>query len=259
MHDKLMSIETGIDENDFKEGVKNGYTIDCFASVLSDKTRLPENDVIDKDLKKAKAAEGDKFSFRDFINNYDYDDSFKNIFVGEDATKKFNNNFMFIGLNAAYRKGVEKMDWSDWGNFHSTDSGNKKLRLLTNDRRFEGCYITDAIKGHIDSTAKDVIAHFSKNKNSAELKNSARILEEEIVNIDPKQLIIFGDKANTNEMLGMMKQYFNNQKVIDLIDNGIVSEHYSSQKTQAYEIWYDEKQKELKTEINNKNKVTDEL
>jgi len=28
MHDKLMSIETGIDENDFKEGVKNGYTID---------------------------------------------------------------------------------------------------------------------------------------------------------------------------------------------------------------------------------------
>lgn len=174
--DSKNGIDTG-----FKDEYGNKIGIDSFASFLDTEEKFPTNGEIrshfkvkeyDPDKKKDK-SESDKKE-----NRLKSSDIKRELFPREGKSlkesfslshdffddKDFNNDYMFVGLNAAFRSGKES--YSNWKNFHDTSlsANTYKLYIQINadeeinpKNRFNGCYITDIIKSVIDSNSGHVI------------------------------------------------------------------------------------------------------
>ena len=130
-----------------------------FASFLSDKEDLASNEKLNTLI--PENGNYDNFNRREIDNLKHYDFNFKNIFVGDEGKNEFNNNFMFLGMNCAYRENLKNHGWAmfhDNGNSHETNM--LKLRLLINGVNAKGSYITDAIKGFETSKSAEVLKYF---------------------------------------------------------------------------------------------------
>ncbi|GEO63613.1 hypothetical protein [Companilactobacillus nantensis] len=176
VRDELLNIDTG-----FKDENGKKIRVDSFASFLDTEEKFPSNKTIrnhfnvkeyDPDKKKNKTesdnAENQLKSndikrelFPSKGNKLKESFSLPNDFFDD---KDFNNDYMFVGLNAAFRSG--KKNYSNWKNFHDTSlsANTYKLYIQINadkginpDDRFRGCYITDIIKSVIDSNSGHVM------------------------------------------------------------------------------------------------------
>jgi len=239
IRDELLKIDTGFkDENGEKVGV------DSFASFLVTKDDFPTNKEIEKhfsdkdgNIKHFVPSDVQKDLFSKelfaFPENY-FDDS------------DFHNDYMFAGINAAFRKGHN--DYKGWGNFRDikNPTNTYKLYIQTNNALFKGCYITDIVKNVIDSRADNVTKQFfGKNKLSESdndiLSKSMEIFIKECLVIRPnKKLIVFGGAAenalkkmsNSDSFKEILKRNTDNdedyQFVMDLIGkNHVEITHYS--------------------------------
>ncbi|WP_334331893.1 uracil-DNA glycosylase family protein [Companilactobacillus sp. HBUAS59544] len=239
------------------------FGLNQFSSFLSDKKFLPKSDVIAKDFKndldgKTINKKNEKLSTTSVNSKYGYDTQFKDIYSGNDTKPNefgsdpystFNNKYMFLGLNQAYRSD-NKLD--GWLNFHDKEAGKHsaqmlRLRLVLNDLDYYGCYITDIFKNFVNSNGKDVINSEQGDKDSKEFKNSAEILAEEISIVNPKQIVIFGSDAfNAFTEMANMNFFKDNQTAVK---NAIQTTHYSSQSDQAYTEWFNVKRPELSEKL----------
>lgn len=231
----LLKIDTGFKD---KDGKKAG--VDYFASFLTIKGKFPSKDEV-----KEKYGTKDFFPSdirNDFKNGLPNDDSFAfpdDFFDNPD----FKNEYMFVGLNGAYRP--EKLtDYHNWGNFRDTINfqNTYKLYAAVNDSKFNGCYITDIVKGLINSKASEVKKNLYQPENKEILNNSTRTFIEECFVIRPKNLIIFGGAAEGvfKKMVGsklfrdsvkeISDKYVNdNFNIIDLVEHRAFEvAHYSS-------------------------------
>jgi len=162
VRDNLHKIETGFD----KAGDESGsYTVDNFSSFLYTKEDFPINTDIEEHIKnnftpmsinkRDEEKDNEKKDDKGFFlkDNLVFSDKF---FDNND----FNNNFMFVGLNAAERAG--ETNYSGWKNFHDTKKPTNTYRLYiqTNDKIFKGCYITDIIKSFTESDSGHVMRNF---------------------------------------------------------------------------------------------------
>ncbi|AYE38510.1 hypothetical protein D1B17_07600 [Companilactobacillus zhachilii] len=177
----LLQIDTGF----------NGVRIDSFSSFLVTKGQFPSND----DIKNKFDAKGiESFTPKDFQSKSDKSGAdsdaifekksfkFPNDFFNND--KVFNDEYMFVGLNAAYR--TEKKDYSGWGNFRDTErpTNTYKLYVQTNDKSFRGCYITDIIKSYEDSNSGNVMRNFFINDDEISFLNHP----ESTQNLDARRI-----------------------------------------------------------------------
>lgn len=184
IRDELLKIDTG-----FKDG-KDEIGVDSFASFLTTKGKFPSNDDIEKEFKergiesftpkdfqskKSNSGESQEALFDK--NSFEFPDDFFN------KDEDFNNKYMFVGLNAAFREG--KNEYSNWRNFRDVKrpTNTYKLYVQTNERlannksRFGGCYITDVIKHKEDSNAGNVMRDFLIRNKLSFLKSSKEDLE----------------------------------------------------------------------------------
>lgn len=163
-----------------KGGIKTGFKgigIDSFASFLVTKDEFPSNKYIETRFNEMKI---ENYTPKDFQSksfkskNGKSDDSSKALFDKKSFEfpddffddEEFNNNYMFVGLNAAFREG--KNEYSNWRNFRDIKrpTNTYKLYVQTNERtdngkpRFGGCYITDVIKHKEDSNSGNVMRDF---------------------------------------------------------------------------------------------------
>lgn len=81
------------------------------------------------------------------------------------SNEKFNNNYMFVGINIAARGEAdgERTDRGKWGNFRDTKIITNTYKLyeeLGENDMFEGSYITDIIKNVVDSNAGKIVDSF---------------------------------------------------------------------------------------------------
>lgn len=285
---------------------EKGISIDNFASFLVTKPSMPSNNELKKFF------EDDVFKEHTPTQLYNHFKikklEFDNDFIKKNLSEPFNNKFMFVGLNVAARPNKTTNILSDWQNFHDSkyNDNNKKntcrLYVQTNDTRFHGCYITDAIKTVVESDSNDVNKSFflttnvdlcfsqadydvyhnvaselekklvldkdqkrvdtymNYTKNTGSKKNpiivpwykvnerkeaekaikdnkrifmqSADTFFQEIKNIGPKKLLVFGQK--TYHALQQMKGLDKFKKIssyANLIDDAIVLYHYSGYDT----------------------------
>ncbi|MFC6175793.1 hypothetical protein ACFQAV_03035 [Companilactobacillus huachuanensis] len=166
VRDELLKIDTGFKD---KNGKKIG--VDSFASFLTTKHKFPLYDDIVGEFEKSGIVDFKPSDFQssgskskesksnDFPKpSFDKESfAFPDDFFNE---KDFKNDYMFVGLNAAYRTGDK--DYSGWGNFRDTDrpTNTYKLYVQTSDKCFEGSYITDIIKSYEDSNSGNVMRNF---------------------------------------------------------------------------------------------------
>lgn len=167
LNDKILNDA----EHQFKDDDGNPIKMDSFASFFSDKKSLPKdselramyneqlkNHVNEEEFKPKKIKARTDY-------NFELNDSFIN---GKNSNKKFNNNFMLIAFNRAYRS--DDIDRSSWNMFHDVSEKNDfnmlKLRLAlnSNDEMFDGCYITDVLKSVVDSDSGHVNDYFFVDK-----------------------------------------------------------------------------------------------
>lgn len=161
IRDELLKIDTGFD----------GVGVDSFASFLVTKDKFPSNEDIEEEFeeKNIKDFTPKDFQLKKFESeNNTSDETSKVIFDKKSFKfpndffndKEFNNDYMFVGLNAAYRTGDK--NYSGWGNFRDTDrpTNTYKLYVQTNDKRFKGNYVTDIIKSYEDSNSGNVMRDF---------------------------------------------------------------------------------------------------
>ena len=79
------------------------------------------------------------------------------VFQDPDLLDKLNAKYVFVALNAANHNCQKNPDWSF---FHSSYryQNDYKIRTATQGTRFEGSYITDIIKYHVETDSKKVMA-----------------------------------------------------------------------------------------------------
>lgn len=168
---KLMKIETEFKDEDLNEKLK----VDSFGSFLVTKPEMLSNEKLQKFFEENpnKDDQGPKKLYETMeCKRLVFDKSF----IEENGD--FNNNFMFVGLNAAARyekddssKQKETYTLAGWKNFHDSEYNNNnitntaKIYVQTNDKKFRGAYITDAIKRVIDSKAGNVEKDFFLSSN----------------------------------------------------------------------------------------------
>lgn len=177
IRDRLLAIDTNIDNPDYEKGKldKNGkpvpeyLTMDNFGSFLACKKGLPS---IDK-LQELADEYGDEFKPNLLREKYHLDFSFDESFFNEESP--FNNNFMFVGLNAAAR-GEDKKNkkgeltkgdsLSNWKNFHDKKNFANTCKMYVqlseseSEPIFKGCYITDLLKNKVDSNSNHISRDF---------------------------------------------------------------------------------------------------
>lgn len=185
-----------------KHGIKTGFTddkgkpigVDSFASFLVTKVDFPSNNKILKKFKDKK-----DFKPNDIKNNLFPKENFEfpSDYFGD---KEFEKKYMFVGINAAFRKGDNS--YNNWGNFRDVKrpTNTYKLYIQTNSKIFRGSYITDIIKNVIDSRADKVTTKFFgrkklSQKDSEILNKSIEIFIQECLIVRPEKLILFGRAA----------------------------------------------------------------
>ncbi|KRN96748.1 hypothetical protein [Companilactobacillus kimchiensis] len=166
---------------------KREISLDNFASFLSDKVRLTSNEDLDEHFKESLATIDSKDPNNQFkpteISEYkDYNFEYKDIFSGDSADKEFNNYCMLLAMNCAYR---EDLNRSGWTMFHDIEGESKdqnmlRLRMMTNNKKFNGSYITDAIKGVVNSNSATVMEDFLvRDKRKSFVVNNDKITDEQ--------------------------------------------------------------------------------
>lgn len=107
--------------------------------------------------------------------------------VVEDNREVLHNQVVFAALNPSDT--IER----DWGNFHGTSPGGRKLRRLLNQSSYRGAYMTDLIKTRIEPDASqmrdidaDVLA-----KNVQLFREEMNILGAEATTL----FVLFGQRA----------------------------------------------------------------
>lgn len=206
---KLMKIKTGFKDLDSEEELK----VDNFGSFLVTTPEMLSNEDLQNFFEEnpKKEDHGPKKLYETMgceSTGLVFDKSF----IEENGD--FNNDFMFVGLNAAARyekednsKQKEIYTLAGWQNFHDSEYNNNnitntaKIYIQTNDKKFHGAYITDAIKRVIDSKASNVEKDFFLSSN-IELafaqadynvyKNKAKSWEKETVKeLDAKRTDVY--------------------------------------------------------------------
>lgn len=205
---KLMKIKTGFKDLDSEKELK----VDNFGSFLVTTPQMLSNEDLQKFFEKNPTDHGPKKLY-ETMECEDTGLVFDKTFI-EEENDKFNNDFMFVGLNAAARyekedngKQKEIYTLAGWQNFHDSEYNNNnitntaKMYIQTNNKKFRGAYITDAIKRVIDSKASNVEKDFFLSSN-IELafsqddynvyKNKAKSWEKETVKeLDAKRTDIY--------------------------------------------------------------------
>ncbi|WP_338214062.1 hypothetical protein [Companilactobacillus muriivasis] len=233
VRDELLKIDTR-----FKDG-NDDIGVDSFASFLTTKGKFPSNKKIgdyfkergivdftpndfqssNSKSKKSKSTDSSKPLFDNDLF------AFPDDFFNED---EFKNDYMFVGLNAAYRSGDK--NYSGWGNFRDVDRPTNTYKLyvqindksndefddkLANKGRFNGSYVTDIIKSYTDSNAGKVMRNFFIKDDEVSFLNhpeSTPTLDDERVD----RLIIgyYQDElVKAKDMLKKVKDDYKNKKV----------------------------------------------
>jgi len=266
VYQQLKNVETGFSMPDAENsGQQRILYLPDFVSILSFK-HLPSNDKVVADIKRQ--GESMKVVPNNAID-YAHVDLRVDTSVFTDpaqADLPFKSDYMFVGLNSAARKKSEYSD-GDWGQFHDMEfkTPTFNLAFMTNDDRFRGSYITDILKNAVDSNSGSVEkAYFVKQEsrqpgmfldennvhdlaakldgeNIAEAeqvirerqekyRKSASLFIKECQIIQPKRLIVLGDKAQTIVRNMRAAGLFDTApEVAQLADNLIESQHYSKQ------------------------------
>jgi len=211
---ELEELLIGKKGDDSKNGIDTGFDgvgVDSFASFLTTKGEFPSNDDIEKkfkergiesftpkDFQSKKSSSGEKQEALFDKKSFEFPDNFFN------KDEDFNNKYMFVGLNAAFREG--KNEYSNWRNFRDVKrpTNTYKLYVQTNERlkkdnkpRFGGCYITDVIKHKEDSNAGNVMRDFLIRNKLSFLNYSLEELKNETTdNKRVEQFLKWQEKRN---------------------------------------------------------------
>ena len=151
------------------------------------------------------------------------------VFDNPDILNELNNEYIFVGLNAAEH---DTPDDAIWGGFHSRDSKRQqdyKLRYALQGTKSWGSYITDAIKGLKETEGNKVLKEFKKNSTLREKSIKELNREIELLGGTPI-LVAIGVKANT--VLSMIGDDLKNVK-------GIVKIPHYSQRINKDKYRYD--------------------
>jgi len=258
IHDELMNVETKFNDKKIE-----GVNLSTFASFLSDQKFLPSSSVIEKDFEealsgKAVSDENKALNSANVERMYGFNAEFKDIYSGKDKTpnefgndsnSEFNNKFMFLALNQAFRP--DKNDMTGWINFHNRDgkhdSAMLKFRLEINDLDYYGCYITDIFKNVVDSNSGKVMKSPVADENSEEFKNCANILAQEISIVKPEKIIVLGgDAFDSLKKMAKLDIFGDNTEVVK---NATLATHYSDPNTPKYITWFNKKRPALMDRI----------
>lgn len=162
--------------------------------------------------------------------NFEVDDS---IFTDENKRDlPFNSNFMFVGLNLAFRPETYQ-EGKKWYQFHDTKIIRPMFNLatMTNHERFRGCYITDILKNVVDSNSNNVTDDYLADKDQEKeslFRKSAQLFIEECEVIQPKHLIVFGGGAKkTITEMANEGLFDKNSEVKSLVNDALEVTHYS--------------------------------
>lgn len=195
--EKLEQIRTGFfipDKNGTERSVE--LRVHDFSSILAFK-KLPSNEKIKQLVKKQHQELKPKKAIKCANINFEVDDT---IFTDENKRDlPFNSNFMFVGLNLAFRPDIYQED-KKWYQFHDTKIIRPMFNLatMTNHERFRNCYITDILKNVVDSNSNNVKGDYSSNKTQEKehlFRKSSQLFIKEYEIIQPKHLIVFGNVA----------------------------------------------------------------
>lgn len=91
------------------------------------------------------------------------------VFDDSELLNKLNAKYVFVALNAANHTckldSQNSTNYNCWKNFHSAYryQNDYKIRTATQGTRFEGSYITDIIKYHVETDSKKVKAAIRSN------------------------------------------------------------------------------------------------
>lgn len=247
IRDRLLQINTG-----FYDESGQDYKVDNFSSFLITKGNFPSNEDISNHIKnnfkpssigrknKAKGTnEKGFFKKEDLI--------FPEEFFNDD---NFNNNFMFLGLNAAERAG--KSDYSGWKNFHDIKKPTNTYRLYiqTNDSIFQGCYITDVIKSFIESDSGHVMRNFFIGDDVSFLKNEKLTSKLRVERVEKMAVAQFKDESsNVKKFFNKVNKMTNSDEWIEQI-NKYNDYEFKVATVESLENMIDENQKILKKSIN---------
>ena len=128
------------------------------------------------------------------------------VFDVPDLLDKLNAKYVFVALNAANHKHQNNPDWSA---FHSEYryQNDYKIRTATQGTRFEGSYITDIIKYHIETDSTKVKKAIKSDpsllsKNLVYMQDELDALQDS--NNDEKPILI----AFGNEVYRLLMKHF---------------------------------------------------
>ena len=129
------------------------------------------------------------------------------VFQNPDLLEKLNAKYVFVALNAANHPNFQANP--AWSCFHSgyRYQNDYKLRAATQGTRFEGSYITDIIKYHVETDSKKVKAAIRSNPGL--LTDNLAYMQDELdalqASNDEKKPILI---ALGNDVYRLLMKYF---------------------------------------------------
>ncbi len=138
-----------------------------------------------------------------------------NVCPTDDDFSKFNNKYMFVGLNAS-----RALDGRIWGNFHCKHRGgrDKNIMLALQGTEYEGSYMTDILKDYAEPNGTKARKYFEEHPEEQEPHFHKFLREVELLG-----------KVNTIFVFGGDAFYFV-KKIADRLEgiNLVQLTHYSS-------------------------------
>lgn len=161
VYDRLTKVNGKEYDTEIKDAGKS-ISIDNFGSFINDVSDLPSNETLEQkfssSLQNGVSKEDNDFKREEIKKFYNTDFRYKNLKLDDE----FNDNFMFLGMNCAYRPNLHVENWKM---FHDVDDrpddiNMLRLRLLINNIDAKGCYITDVLKHTVDSNSGHIVDEF---------------------------------------------------------------------------------------------------